>query len=81
MFRNNYAPNIGCKVPDTVPVGLKSSIFTDLNPPCMRHGYDVIGYNLDCLIKYNMNNLTQIVVQGYLTELYEGFAGRYPEVI
>ena len=38
---------------ETIPPSLKKYFFTDKSPPDLMNDYDVIGFDLDSIAKYN----------------------------
>jgi hypothetical protein len=61
---------------DTIPQGVKEHYFTYKQAPNLLE-YDAIGFDLDhCLVKYNVDALTALLIEGHLDELHQ-FKG-YP---
>jgi hypothetical protein len=49
---------------------LKHHYFTDRNPPDLVADYDVVGFSVDhCLAKFNVKELTKLIVECHLEEL------------
>jgi hypothetical protein len=55
---------------DTIAPGLKHHYFTEQSPPNLVADYDAIGFAVDhCLVKFNIRELTKLVVECHLEEL------------
>ena len=64
-----------------MPNNLKQMFFIDKSKPNLPKDYDFIGFDLDCLIKYKMNELAQLIIRVFLEELNECLPENYPKEI
>ena len=57
---------------DSIPPSLKAHFFKDVAPPNLSKDYDAIGFDADhCLVKYNVKELTKLLVPHLLRDLHE----------
>jgi hypothetical protein len=55
---------------ETIPESVKKHFFTYQEAPNLLE-YDAIGFDLDhCLVKYNVDALTALLIKGHLDELH-----------
>ena len=70
------------KQEDTIPAELKEFFFAGKHPPNLNKDYDVIGFDADhCMVKYNIDALTKLIVTQHLEQLKNEFEGYPPEVV
>ena len=68
----NFGENFIAPGCDTIPESLKPQFFKDKKPPGLLTDYDVLGFDADhCFVKYNIRELTRLIVSGHLKVLHE----------
>jgi len=55
---------------DTIPPSLKKHFYTDKSPPNFTKDFDAVGFDADhCLVKYNVQEVTKLLVRISLEDM------------
>jgi hypothetical protein len=55
---------------DTIPECIKPFFFSDVEAPKVMQEYDAIGFSVEnSLVKFNIEEMTRLVIQVYLEDL------------
>ena len=67
------------EVQETIPVGLKTYFFSDRRPPNLLNDFDCVGFSSEnTLVKYNVGEVSKLLVSCFLKELHASFPEFYP---
>jgi hypothetical protein len=64
---------------DTLPEKYKALFFGHKSPPCMNKDFDILGFNVESIVKWNVLPMRKLFVEVFLAQLNQKYS--YPKAI